>query len=174
MEATACHILYLDDESGLVYLLARYGQRLGYRVTGHTDAREALEDFNARPDEFDVVVTDLSMPGISGMEFAREVLHSRPAMPVILTTGSIRPEDVTEAEQLGVRYVMAKPNTVQALAEALHQALADPIPSKDGGALSGGAASADAMNGRDGHGPKSAIPANVQGDFGDIEPAGQH
>ncbi len=63
------------------------------------------------------------MPGISGMEFAREVLDARPDMPVILTTGSIRPEDVAAAEQLGVCSVMAKPNTVQALAEALHEAL---------------------------------------------------
>jgi PAS domain S-box-containing protein len=117
------HILYLDDEGGLVFLLARYGERLGYHVTGHTDARQALDDFHRRPDAFDIVVTDLSMPGISGMEFAREVLDARPDMPVILTTGSIRPEDVAAAEQLGVRSVMAKPNTVQALAEALHEAL---------------------------------------------------
>jgi CheY-like chemotaxis protein len=146
-------------------LLARYGQRLGYRVTGHTDAREALEDFHLRPDAFDVVVTDLSMPGISGMEFAREVLQARPEMPVILTTGSIRPEDVAAAEQLGVRNVMAKPNTVQALAEALHQALADKPCAEhvvEPGAASNGSQAAE-----------NGLPADVRSDFGDIEPAGQ-
>ena len=117
------HILYVDDEEPLVYLLSRTLQRLGYRVTGFTDPREALEALRADPASFDAVVTDLSMPGLSGHELAQAVLKIRPELPVVLTSGYVRNEDRELAISAGVREVVLKPDTVQALGEILHRLL---------------------------------------------------
>lgn len=116
-------ILYVDDEESLVYLLTRVLQRLGYLVTGFVDAREALETFRSRPADFDALVTDLSMPGLSGHELAREVLKIRPALPVVMTSGYVRPADRELALKTGVRELVLKPDTAEALGEVLHRLL---------------------------------------------------
>ncbi len=87
-------VLFLDDEEPIVLLASRMLNRLGYKVEAHTRASEALEEFRRRPAEFDLVLTDLSMPGASGMDFARSVLAIRPEVPVIMTTGYIDPDDL--------------------------------------------------------------------------------
>jgi CheY-like chemotaxis protein len=116
-------ILYVDDEEPLVYLLTRILERLGYAVTGFIDAHSALDAFKADPDAFDVVVTDLSMPGLSGHDLAREVLKIRPALPVVMTSGYVRAADRELALQIGVRELVLKPDTAQALGEVLHRLL---------------------------------------------------
>src|SRR5262249_47222687 len=68
------HILYLDDEESLVILAKRMLERMGYRVTGFSEPLEALAAFQAAPQQFDLVLTDLSMPGMSGMEVSRRLL----------------------------------------------------------------------------------------------------
>ena len=68
------HILYVDDEEGLVMLGTLLLQRLGYQATGHVDASAALEDFRSRPGYFAALVTDLSMPGMSGFDLATKFL----------------------------------------------------------------------------------------------------
>jgi PAS domain S-box-containing protein len=75
------HILYVDDEEGLVLLGARLLERLGYKVTGHIDTLDALADFRSRPADFAAVVTDLSMPRMSGFDLARQLLQVRPDLP---------------------------------------------------------------------------------------------
>src|SRR5687768_2359141 len=70
-------ILYLDDEEPLVFLAGTFLARLGYEVKGCTRPEEALEAFNANPAAFDLLVTDLNMPGISGLDVARECLTLR-------------------------------------------------------------------------------------------------
>jgi PAS domain S-box-containing protein len=81
------HILFVDDEP----MLARVGNLfladLGYRVTAHTNPGEALAAFRAAPDDFDLVVTDLTMPGTSGLDLADEMHLLRPDVPIVLTTG---------------------------------------------------------------------------------------
>lgn len=116
-------ILYLDDEEPLVYLITRVLQRLGYQVEGFIDSSVALETFRQNPQGFDAVVTDLSMPGMPGTEFARQVLAIRPELPVVMTSGYVRPEDRDQALALGVRELLLKPNTVEALGEVLHRLL---------------------------------------------------
>jgi two-component system, cell cycle sensor histidine kinase and response regulator CckA len=119
------HILYLDDEEALVMFATRLLTRLGFRVSGFTDAAEALHEFGSRPAEFDAVVTDLSMPKMTGLEFAREVLAIRPSTPVVVTSGYVRPEDQVKAQQLGIRDFILKPVTADQLATTLDQLLQD-------------------------------------------------
>jgi two-component system cell cycle sensor histidine kinase/response regulator CckA len=75
------NILYVDDEEGLVMLGTLFLQRLGYQVTGHVDATAALYDFRSRPEFFAAVVTDLSMPRMTGFDLARELLKLHPDLP---------------------------------------------------------------------------------------------
>jgi DNA-binding NtrC family response regulator len=116
-------VLFLDDEEPIVLLASRMLNRLGYKVEAYTRASEALEDFRRRPAEFDLVLTDLSMPGASGMDFAASVLAIRPEVPVIMTTGYIDPDDLDRARRIGVREVILKPTTIEEMGRSFHRQL---------------------------------------------------
>jgi signal transduction histidine kinase/ActR/RegA family two-component response regulator len=117
------HILFVDDEDAIVDVATLILSRLGYRVTGATDAVQALQDFRSRPHEFAAVVTDLAMPGLSGHDLARQVREIRPDIPVVLTSGHVRPGDTEAAQRLGVGDVLLKPNLVGDLGATLHRVL---------------------------------------------------
>jgi len=112
-------VLFLDDEQALVGLAARLLQRLGYTVSGFTQAALALEAFAAAPDAFDIVVTDLSMPGLNGIEVARRMLALRPGLPVLLMSGYLRPEEAERAQEIGIREIVRKPAAIEELGAAL-------------------------------------------------------
>jgi CheY-like chemotaxis protein len=112
-------LLYVDDEEALVLMITRSLNRLGYNVRGEVDPLRALEIFRRNPEQFDVVVTDLSMPGMSGAELARRVLEICPEMPVVMMSGYIRVEDEEQARQLGVHDLILKPDTIESLAQTL-------------------------------------------------------
>jgi PAS domain S-box-containing protein len=114
-------VLYVDDEESLVYLVTRVLERLGYRVDGYTDPCKALQAFQASPGAYQAVVTDLSMPSMSGIDFAREVLLARPDLPVVVTSGYVRPKDREAVKDVGVRELLLKPNTVEELGNVLHR-----------------------------------------------------
>ena len=116
-------ILYIDDEEPLVLLAVRHLKRLGYEVTGATDAHEALEIFRRDPKGFAAVMTDLNMPNMSGLELAKAALSIRVDIPVIVTSGFVSDELRSEAAAAGVRHVVYKPSTVEELANAVHQIL---------------------------------------------------
>jgi len=116
-------VLFLDDEEPLVHLASRMLGRMGYRVVAFTQASEALEAFRSEPGRFDVVLTDLSMPGASGMDFARSVLEIRPDIPVVLATGHIDPPDLERARHIGVREVILKPSTLEDMGNAFRRVL---------------------------------------------------
>src|SRR5690606_27370772 len=101
-----------------VYLIKRALEDLGYRVTAHTDPVRAVDDFRTRTAEFAAVVSDVSMHGMSGLELAREIRALRRDVPVVLTSGYVRPEVVEAARAIGVRDVILKPSTVDALGAA--------------------------------------------------------
>ncbi len=107
------HILYLDDDDAIVFLMTRLLERQGYRVTGYVDAREALAAVRARPGEFDLVVTDYNMPGISGLEVANALKEIRADLPVALASGYITEELREKAPAAGVRELIYKPDTVE-------------------------------------------------------------
>jgi two-component system, cell cycle sensor histidine kinase and response regulator CckA len=113
------HVLYLDDEQALVFLVSSAVTRLGHRVSGFTSAPEALEAFREHPQDFDLVLTDMSMYGMSGLEFAQEVLHIEPRAAVVIATGCEDPNWADYARASGVREVIEKPTTIDAMAKAI-------------------------------------------------------
>jgi PAS domain S-box-containing protein len=115
-------VLYVDDEAALVSLATRALERVGFRVDGFSDVERALDAFRAAPGEFDAVITDLSMPGMSGFDFARELRRIRPALPIVVTSGDRRSSDVEAARCAGM-HVVAKPSLPDELASALLHAL---------------------------------------------------
>jgi signal transduction histidine kinase len=117
------HILYVDDEEPLVVLVTRTLKRLGYRVSGFTNPIEALSELRKGPHNFQAIVTDLSMPQMSGIDFAQGALDLNPKMPIVLTTGYIRPQDQELARQVGVRELILKPDTIEDLGKTLHRLL---------------------------------------------------
>ena len=118
-------LLYVDDEEALVSLASRALTRQGHSVSGFADPEQALDAFRARPQDFDAVVTDLSMPHMSGFELAREVLALRPEIPVLMTTGNIRAEDENKAREAGIRELILKPVTMEELSQVLDQMVRD-------------------------------------------------
>ena len=81
------HILLVDDEPSICNVLSQMLSRTGYLVTAHSDPHEALKEFLARPAEFDLLFTDLTMPGMTGVDLAKRIYEVRPDLPVVLTTG---------------------------------------------------------------------------------------
>ncbi|MEY4548854.1 MAG: hypothetical protein RL685_5049, partial [Pseudomonadota bacterium] len=113
-------ILHVDDEDSLVQLTARILERLGYQVSGFTDPGDALRAFLAQPDAFHAVVTDITMPGMNGFELVRQLRRRRADVPIVVTAGYFRAEDIREAESLGLRALLVKPDTVEELGRILH------------------------------------------------------
>ncbi|MBK8596755.1 MAG: PAS domain S-box protein [Holophagales bacterium] len=116
-------VLYVDDETALVVLMKRVLSRLGHEVTALSDPSAALEAFLAAPLSYDAVVSDLSMPGMPGLELARRVLEARPGIAVILTSGYVSEEDEGSALAAGARALVPKPLTVEELGRALDSLL---------------------------------------------------
>jgi CheY-like chemotaxis protein len=116
-------VLYVDDEEALVLLVARILGRLGYVVSGHTSPADAVRAFRSNPHDFDVVVTDLSMPGMSGFDLARTLLEIRPDVPILMTSGYVRPEDQETASRIGILDFILKPNTADELGRVLNGVL---------------------------------------------------
>ncbi len=123
-------VLYVDDEEPLVLLMTHMLERLGYGVTGCTDPEKALEMFQSRPYEFDVVVCDLSMPGMSGIDLARALLQIRPGIPILMASGYIRAADNEQVRSLGLPDLILKPDTIEEMGNILHQLFADQKGSK--------------------------------------------
>jgi CheY-like chemotaxis protein len=118
-------ILYVDDEEPLVHLVSRFLGRLGYQVTGFSNSTQALRAYRENPMAFDAVVTDLSMLGLSGAQFATEIRAIRPDAAIVITSGYIRTEDVQAVQDVGILDFVLKPNTVDELVEILHRLFAE-------------------------------------------------
>ncbi|MBB6094155.1 PAS domain S-box-containing protein [Povalibacter uvarum] len=114
-------VMYVDDEDALVYLLTRTLQRLGYEVVGFNDPGQALQAFQENPAGFDVIVTDVAMPGMSGFHLARALLDVRADIPIVMTSGYVRPQDREAAQKIGVRDLILKPDTLEELGRTLEQ-----------------------------------------------------
>ncbi len=116
-------ILFVDDEESLVSLNQQRLERLGYNVKSTTKPVEALEWFTADPDQFDVIITDMTMPRMTGDRLAAEVLKIRPHMPIIICTGYSERMSEKKAEALGVRKYIEKPIDLLNLASSIREVL---------------------------------------------------
>jgi PAS domain S-box-containing protein len=121
-------ILFLDDEEALGRLAQRMLERIGYRISTFTRWADALRVFQSDPSAFDLVLTDFSMPGANGIEFAKKVLALRPGLPVILTTGYIDSDDLAHARKAGISEVIMKPTTVEEMGRAFRRLLGEDQP----------------------------------------------
>jgi PAS domain S-box-containing protein len=116
-------ILFVDDEEVQVRSGQRLLERLGYHVVATTDGRDALEVFRSKPDAFDLVITDQSMPRLTGIRLAEKMMRIRPDIPVILCTGFSEGVDGKKARATGIREFMMKPFSVRQLAETIRRVL---------------------------------------------------
>ncbi|MGO9376571.1 MAG: response regulator [Syntrophobacteraceae bacterium] len=113
----------MDDEIGLADLGKGIIESLGYTVTAMTSSREALETFRLQPDAFDLVITDMAMPGLTGHELAKELPAIRPDVPIILYTGFSDLIDEKQAKEAGIREYIMKPYKIFSMASAISRAL---------------------------------------------------
>jgi len=120
------HILFVDDEEALARVGTRMLERLGYKVTTKTNAGEAVAAVRDQPDMYDLVITDLTMPGMDGLKLGGQLQQIRPDLPIILTTGYSGAMTEDSTRELGFRELLAKPTTARALGEAVHRALHPP------------------------------------------------
>ncbi len=116
-------ILFVDDEKALVDLARKMMERLGYAVTGRTSSIEALELFKAKSEKFDLVITDMTMPNLTGDKLAREIISIRPDIPIILCTGFSEKINEDKARAMGLREFMLKPLVMAELSKAIRNAL---------------------------------------------------
>jgi CheY-like chemotaxis protein len=115
----------VDDEPAIANLGKQLLRHLGYRVTSLTDPVAALALFKDHPDRFDLVITDLTMPGMKGDRLAGELIKIRPDIRVILCSGFSVQLSEDEAEAAGIKAFVEKPFLKQDLAAVIQQVLGD-------------------------------------------------
>ncbi len=116
-------ILFVDDEKMLVELGQKNLERLGYRVVSRTSPIEALELFKKRPNDFDLVITDQTMPGMTGDTLAKELMRIKPGIPVIICTGYSQVIDQQRARARGIKAFVMKPMLVNEIDVAIRRIL---------------------------------------------------
>jgi PAS domain S-box-containing protein len=126
-------ILIVDDEEEIAVLGKEMLEGLGYEVTVSTSSLEALETFRGDPAGFDLVVTDQTMPGLTGQELARRLLELRPGLPVILVTGFSERIVEEEVRALGVRELASKPLAFRDLGRTIRRVLDQEVSEPPGG-----------------------------------------
>ncbi len=119
-------VLFVDDETPLVDIWSRMLTNLGYTITGVTDPIKALNVFRANPHDYDIVITDMTMPMMTGYDLARKIIRIRPEIPVVLCTGFRKGFSKEKARDAGVRDFLLKPLTVMDLARTIRKLLDNP------------------------------------------------
>ena len=109
MTVTKKHVLVVDDEPLLVRLNKRRLENDGYSVSVTTTSLDALDLVTINPEKYDLLLTDLTMPGLSGRELIQKILLLLPTLPVIVLTGMSDPEIEQELYDLGVKAILEKP-----------------------------------------------------------------
>jgi len=117
------HILLVDDEASLLQISREYLQRLGYRVTVSANSVEAWAIFQSHPEEFDLVITDLSMSQLNGIDLAEAMLGLRSDLPIILTSGYSDTNILEEARGKRIRQCLSKPLILSRLGRIVRREL---------------------------------------------------
>jgi len=116
-------VLLVDDEETVVELGGEVLTGLGYEVVSRTSSRDALELLRMDPSRFDLVITDQTMPELTGVELAKQILSIRADMPIILCTGFSNVVDADVARQAGIRAFVMKPLTKREIAKTIRDVL---------------------------------------------------
>jgi CheY-like chemotaxis protein len=116
-------ILFVDDEPQIVRMSQQMLEGLGYRVTVRTSSIETLEAFRANPHRFDLVITDMTMPNMTGVELAEKIMDIRPDIPIIICTGFSEKISEHKAKASGIRGYVMKPIIKTRLAEKIRKVL---------------------------------------------------
>jgi PAS domain S-box-containing protein len=116
-------ILFVDDEQSLVKVVRRILEQLGYEVETKINPVEALELFRSGPDRFDLVITDMSMPQMTGKRLVKEILNIRADMPIVLCTGYHEKISEEKARGLGIKDYVTKPFVMQNFALTVRKVL---------------------------------------------------
>ncbi len=126
LEQLKANILYVDDVAFNVALGEKILTRAGCQVTGETDSTAALTLFAAAPECFDLVITDQTMPKLTGIDLAREMLAIRPGLPIIMVTGHSDTVDQEKAKAVGIREFLPKPLGIEQLVSTVGRILRQP------------------------------------------------
>lgn len=116
-------ILLVDDKKIAVDAVQAMLERLGYKVTGRTSSIEAIEVFRHKAEAFDLVITDTTMPNMTGDEMAKELMSIRPDIPIILCTGFSEKMDEKKAMHMGIRAFVMKPIVMRQIADTIREVL---------------------------------------------------
>ncbi|MBT6747660.1 MAG: PAS domain S-box protein [Desulfobacula sp.] len=116
-------ILLVDDEKAIISMEKRMLEHLGYQVTSHTSSLEALEIFRENPDKFDLIITDMAMPNMSGDQLSVEMTKIRPDIPVLLCTGYSETMSEEKAVSIGIKGFLLKPIRMKDLAQKVSEIL---------------------------------------------------
>lgn len=117
------HILLIDDDEMYAETVTDLLERLGYSVTTMASSENALKLFQEKPGEFDLIITDQVMPGLTGEEVSREILTIRPGTPIIISTGHSTQMDAEKAKLMGIREFAMKPYVVSDIAKIIKKIL---------------------------------------------------
>ncbi|MDY6904671.1 MAG: ATP-binding protein [Thermodesulfobacteriota bacterium] len=123
LEGGSEHILLVDDEAPILKMEKQMLEHLGYQVTSRTSSIEALAAFRALPEKFDLVITDMTMPNMTGDRLAFEIKKIRAELPVIVCTGFSRKISPEKAKMLGIDVLLMKPIVRHELVKAIQSAL---------------------------------------------------
>lgn len=118
-------ILLVDDELPVVETGKHVLETLGYDVTTRTSSVEALELFKVKPDSFDLVITDMTMPNMTGDKLAKELLNIRPDIPIIICTGYSSLINKEKAQDMGIRAYIMKPMLTHEIAKTIRNVLSN-------------------------------------------------
>ena len=124
-EISNTNILMVDDELLLVKINTKRLEAQGYQVTAFTDSRKALEIFRAQPNQFDLLITDQTMPNLTGAELAKALLKIKPSLPIIMCTGHSATVSKEHSIALGIKKYVFKPLHGDELLEAVHEVLTE-------------------------------------------------
>jgi signal transduction histidine kinase/ActR/RegA family two-component response regulator len=126
-------ILLVDDEHAVAEIIQGMLNILGYRTSARTSSIEALELFRAKPDQFDLVITDMTMPNMTGDKLTGKLLEIRPDIPIILCTGYSEYITKEKGESIGIRELLLKPLAMKELAQAVRRVLdSNPVKGEGG------------------------------------------
>ncbi len=116
-------ILFVDDETALVKAGKQLLESLGYKVIAKTNSIEALETFKKQPNNFDIVITDMTMPKMTGEDLSKEILAIRPDIPIIMCTGFSEVISEKKAKAIGIRELVMKPVLRKDIAKIIRRVL---------------------------------------------------